>query len=248
MTSIIDRSLPFGPGFDTHPTFDSVADPTLLSDPLTSFFDGAFFQLSSPCQTSSIGTGDDFTAQSSGSTSLDTLDTDILVDAGSNSARRYSLFPSESDDQQLDTASQKTKSPQTTSDSRELPESGSKPKSPRTSTKRRRGATANTAEARANREVNLEKNRQAANRCRKKKRDWMDRLEDKHRTLSAHNKLLRVELAGLNTTVYALKELVLRHADCGSCPIDEYVRREAEQVQVRVRGSLTPSVLALPNL
>ncbi|KKY27138.1 putative bzip transcription factor [Diplodia seriata] len=86
-----------------------------------------------------------------------------------------------------------------------------------------------TPEARARREVNLEKNRLAATRCREKRKNWTARLEDRHRQLSAQNKLLRTELAGLHDAVYGLKELVLCHADCGFHPVDEYVAREAER-------------------
>ncbi|KAB2581172.1 Basic leucine zipper transcriptional factor ATF-like 3 [Lasiodiplodia theobromae] len=224
MTSIVDRSLAFGPNFDTERNFE---DPTLLSDALTSFFDTALSQPSNPSQAPS---GNDFAAH----IQQVTLGTDILADAGSDSARRDSLLPCED-----------ASSPQTTSALCEPPKAAGKRKGRSRATRQNRGETAKT---RAKREVNLEKNRLAANRCRKKKREWIDRLEDKHRQLSARNKLLREELAELYDTVYTLKELVLGHADCGSRPIDDYVRREAEQVHTRVRDNLPPPVLASPML
>lgn len=224
MTSIVDRSLALGPNFDTQRTFE---DPTLLSDPLASFFDSAlFFQPSKPSQASS---GNDFAAH----IPQETMDTNILAEAGSDSARRDSLLPCED-----------ASSPQTKSTLFEPREAASKRKGRSKTTRRNRG---DTAKARAKREVNLEKNRLAANKCRKKKREWIDRLEDKHRQLSEHNKLLRAELAELYDTVYALKELVLSHANCGSGPIDDYVRREAEQVHARLRGNLPPPVLTPPK-
>ncbi|OJD37334.1 bzip transcription factor [Diplodia corticola] len=96
---------------------------------------------------------------------------------------------------------------------------------------------AGTPNERARREVNLEKNRLAANRCRRKKRDWTDKLEDRHRNLSVHNQLLHAEISGLRDDIFALKDMALRHADCGFRPIDDYVKREAERVRAQARGS-----------
>lgn len=220
MTSIVDRSLAFGPNFNTKPTFEN---PTLLFDALTSIFDTAFFQPSNPSQ---VPSEKDFAAH----IPQETLDTDIFADAGSDSARRDSRLPCED-----------PSSPQKTSALCEPPEAVGKRKGRSKATRRNRGET---AKALAKREVNLEKNRLAANKSRKKKREWAERLEDKHRQLSAHNKLLRAELAELYGTVYALKELILGHANCGSRPIDDYVSREAEQVHARVRGNFPPPVLA----
>lgn len=108
------------------------------------------------------------------------------------------------------------------------------PKKPK---RRRRNEIADTPEARAKREVSLKKNRMAAIRCRVKKRDWMKKLEIRHRSLSERNKLLRRNLASLNDAVFGLKGMALEHADCSFQPIDDYVRLEAEKVGTKARRS-----------
>lgn len=156
------------------------------------------------------------------------LNHDVLSDEGSDLAR-LNRHPSGGSACGFDDmASQYHQSQQTISGTTGR---NSQNKSPRKPTKRPR------PEARRRREVNLEKNRLAANRCRQRKRDWTSRLDNEHRQLLAHNKLLRAEMASLNDTVFELKELALGHADCGFRPIDEYVRQETQRVEARARGT-----------
>lgn len=163
------------------------------------------------------------------------LNPDVLSDEGSDLARLNRLPSGDSACGLDNMAGQYHKSQQTISGTTGR---NSQSRVPRKPAKRPRQEAVNTPEARCRREVNLEKNRLAANRCRQKKRDWTSRLDNEHRQLMAHNKLLRAEMAGLNDTVFGLKELALGHADCGFRPIDEYVRQEAERVQAKARGKL----------
>ncbi|OMP88896.1 Cyclic AMP-responsive element-binding protein 5 [Diplodia seriata] len=229
MASMIDEPMALGPPCEAFCDAHDAADPTLLANPLANFLDnGAFSRLFNASRTA-------------GYVQQGTLG----PDSGSDLTRHDSLLPDalasagwEAGDGRLHTPSDDTKSQQRTSESTEPSEPTIKRRTPRKSTKQRRQQVADTPEGRARRETNLEKNRMAANRCRQKRKVWTNRLEDKHRQLAAHNALLRAEVASLYDAVFALKEMALRHADCGSRPIDEYVRLEAERVRDKARRSI----------
>ncbi|KAH7063639.1 hypothetical protein B0J12DRAFT_539278, partial [Macrophomina phaseolina] len=69
----------------------------------------------------------------------------------------------------------------------------------------------------------LERNRVAAHKCRQKKKEWMAKLDDKFRDLSAKNKYLQAEVQLLSNTLYELKNLIFQHTDCRYGPIDEFI-------------------------
>ncbi|KAL1626699.1 hypothetical protein SLS54_002862 [Diplodia seriata] len=245
------------------PEFDDGADPTLLSDPFAGIFDEVFF--SKPSKPPPVGPGEGFAAQLNGqdpgipaddSARRDSgcilspyhLDDAALktttaspADATTSPETTTTTTTTSCDPGQHQPSDQPPPPPDSASNARKRPYTGT-PNTQRQQRRRRcpsppRSDNDHTPDqARARREANLEKNRVAATRCREKRKTWTARLEDRHRQLSARNKLLRAELAGLHDAVYGLKELVLRHADCGFRPVDEYVAREAERVRDRARG------------
>ncbi|GME34821.1 cAMP response element binding (CREB) protein [Neofusicoccum parvum] len=88
----------------------------------------------------------------------------------------------------------------------------------------------------AKREEYLRKNREAASKCRAKKKDWTQQMDERYRDLATRNQLLRAELDTLSNSVYELKEMVLQHADCGFFPIEGFLQAEAKKVQASVRS------------
>ncbi|EKG16546.1 Transcription factor Jun [Macrophomina phaseolina MS6] len=118
-----------------------------------------------------------------------------------------------------------------------------------TGTSRKRGRKATVIieeedldpEERAKRDQFLERNRVAAHKCRQKKKEWMAKLDDEFRDLSAKNKYLQAEVQLLSNTLYELKNLIFQHTDCRYGPIDEFIRLEAEKVQMRARFNSNPS-------
>lgn len=111
--------------------------------------------------------------------------------------------------------------------------------------KKRTFADAKTEQERAKREEMLRKNREAAHKCRAKKKDWMTRMDEQHRDLSARNKFLRAELETLRESIFELKDLVLQHTDCGFAPIETYLQNAVADVQARVRSKSYPDVQAV---
>ncbi|GME44819.1 Transcription factor Jun [Neofusicoccum parvum] len=90
----------------------------------------------------------------------------------------------------------------------------------------------------------LERNRVAAHKCRQKKKEWMVQLDNDFRDLSARHKFLQAELQVLNHTLFELKNMMFQHADCKFGPIDQFIRSEAEVLQVRARAESDPSMAA----
>ncbi|KAL0253220.1 hypothetical protein SLS55_010192 [Diplodia seriata] len=262
MASIVGASnISLPPSEAFRPEFDDGADPTLLSDPFAGIFDEVFF--SKPSNPPPVGPGEGFAAQLNGqdagipaddSARRDSgcilspyhLDDDPLLkttaspaDATTSPETTTTTTTTTSCDPGQHQPSDQPPPPDSASNARKRPYTGN----PNTKRQQRRrypspprSSANDTPSARARREANLEKNRTAATRCREKRKTWTARLEDRHRQLSGQNRLLRAELAGLHDAVYGLKELVLRHADCGFRPVDEYVAREAERVRDRARG------------
>lgn len=75
------------------------------------------------------------------------------------------------------------------------------------------------------RQTHLEKNRLAAHKCRQRKKEYIGDLETRAREYSTKNKLLKDQVAILRDEVLTLKNEVLRHANCASWRIDEYLNR-----------------------
>jgi hypothetical protein len=75
------------------------------------------------------------------------------------------------------------------------------------------------------RQTHLEKNRVAAHKCRQRKKEYINSLEDRAREFSAKNKMLKENVAVLREEVLSLKNEVLHHAGCGFWAVDEYLAR-----------------------
>ncbi|EKG09494.1 Fos transforming protein [Macrophomina phaseolina MS6] len=90
-------------------------------------------------------------------------------------------------------------------------------------------------EQKSKRDHFLERNRLAAHKCRQKKKELIAKLNDEFQNLSARNKYLQAEVQLLENTSYELKNLILQHTDCHYGPINEFIRIEAEKVQMRAR-------------
>ncbi|KAF2676493.1 hypothetical protein K458DRAFT_424700 [Lentithecium fluviatile CBS 122367] len=75
------------------------------------------------------------------------------------------------------------------------------------------------------RQSHLEKNRVAAHKCRMRKKDYINSLEDRARVYTTKNKALKENVAMLREEVLELKNEVLRHAGCGFWAVDEYLAR-----------------------
>ncbi|EDU41432.1 bzip transcription factor [Pyrenophora tritici-repentis] len=75
------------------------------------------------------------------------------------------------------------------------------------------------------RQTHLEKNRVAAHKCRQRKKEYINSLEDRAREFSSKNKMLKENVAVLREEVLSLKNEVLLHAGCGFWAVDEYLAR-----------------------
>ncbi|KAH4176859.1 hypothetical protein HBH43_044740 [Parastagonospora nodorum] len=75
------------------------------------------------------------------------------------------------------------------------------------------------------RQSHLEKNRVAAHKCRQRKKEYINGLEDRAREFSSKNKALKENVAMLREEVLELKNEVLRHAGCGFWAVDQYLAR-----------------------
>lgn len=80
------------------------------------------------------------------------------------------------------------------------------------------------------REKFLERNRVAASKCRRKKKEWTDGLEEKLRHLQAENSHLRSLRVILKEDVLSLRGEMLRHQCCGCYGIRSYLANYASKL------------------
>lgn len=73
----------------------------------------------------------------------------------------------------------------------------------------------------------LEKNRIAADKCRRRKKKYTAKLVTEHSSVHARNANLKADVADLREQVLVLRHKILQHAKCGSWMIDGYVTRVA---------------------
>lgn len=78
----------------------------------------------------------------------------------------------------------------------------------------------------------LERNRVAASKCRQKKKEWMQNLEETARTAQHNSKFLQATVGQLKGEVLMLKQELLKHHDCECAKIRTYLMQEAEKVVV----------------
>ena len=82
----------------------------------------------------------------------------------------------------------------------------------------------------ADRISQLEKNRIAANKCRRHRKEYTSKLVAQHTSMSARNQALKADVTVLREQMLDLKNEVLQHAKCGSWVIDSYVTRIAGEI------------------
>jgi len=87
----------------------------------------------------------------------------------------------------------------------------------------------------------LERNRLAASKCRQKKKEWANNLEEQARYQAQENKILRATVAHLRDECLYLKNFLLSaHAGCSCVGVKNYLMNEAQMSHVtsmNVRGA-----------
>ncbi|KAL1976018.1 hypothetical protein VTN31DRAFT_4410 [Thermomyces dupontii] len=83
------------------------------------------------------------------------------------------------------------------------------------------------------RERFLERNRLAASKCRQKKKEHTMQLESKFKEQSDKRDELNAEISALRGQILALKNEVLKHAQCGDEPIKLHLAQMVKQITYR---------------
>ncbi|KAF8449738.1 hypothetical protein BDZ91DRAFT_629126, partial [Kalaharituber pfeilii] len=76
----------------------------------------------------------------------------------------------------------------------------------------------------------LERNRVAASKCRQKKKEWMQNLEENARRAQSTSKFLQHTVGVLKDELLILKQELLKHHGCDCAKIRTYLMQEAEKV------------------
>ncbi|KAI1441057.1 hypothetical protein F5Y02DRAFT_315361 [Annulohypoxylon stygium] len=77
---------------------------------------------------------------------------------------------------------------------------------------------------------NRERNRVAAHKCRQKAKQSMTDLQARERELSQQNRMLQEHAGSLRDEILDLKNEILRHSECNSDIIQNYIARAARDV------------------
>lgn len=92
---------------------------------------------------------------------------------------------------------------------------------------------------------NLERNRVAATKCRRRKNQWQAGLESKKSELESRFRALRGETEALAEEVAQLKHLVMAHAFCNDANIDGWIQNQADNLpRSRTLSEVLPPALA----
>ncbi|CEP07994.1 hypothetical protein [Parasitella parasitica] len=91
----------------------------------------------------------------------------------------------------------------------------------------------------------LEKNREAAYRCRQKKKQWINSLEERSQTAETKNRELQDLVLQLREESIYLRNLLLTHGNCECDVVQAYLRRTSEQLS---HNAGAPQSEALPTL
>ena len=70
----------------------------------------------------------------------------------------------------------------------------------------------------------LERNRVAASKCRQKKKEWTQNLENRARDLHKNNNMLRMNVESLRQEILFLKGELLKHSSCGCEQIQSFIK------------------------
>ncbi|KAJ4354223.1 uncharacterized protein N0V89_005957 [Didymosphaeria variabile] len=93
--------------------------------------------------------------------------------------------------------------------------------------------TSDKAEPGSARAVYLEKNRQAASKCRTKQKRQQEDLVETAREVERKNKVLKSEVDFLKSDLRGLMELVGKHNECPDGRLRRYVQLEADRLSAR---------------
>ena len=74
----------------------------------------------------------------------------------------------------------------------------------------------------------LERNRVAASKCRQKKKEWTQNLENKARELQKNNSSLRLMVDSLRQEVIFLKSEMLKHSSCSCEQIQKFLKQGSD--------------------
>ncbi|EKG09470.1 cAMP response element binding (CREB) protein [Macrophomina phaseolina MS6] len=245
MASTIESPFFFEPWPSSGVNMPDYADPMVMSNSFGSFFDDAL--LAKVSSSRAPPRLNDFSFDPDKHDRHDVVHSQTHLDQNSQTIARNDVLsdaPSwdinEPDAEHTEIVTYESKpQEQATATIRSGPEGGSKRGNSNKSRNQFSSArghpkkTTGAEDARKKREQNLEKNRIAANKCRQRKKDWVAKIDNRHRDLAAHNKFLMAEVDSLSSAVFELKVLAFQHVECGYAPIHEYIKREAERVPVR---------------
>ncbi|KAK7937549.1 uncharacterized protein PG986_014417 [Apiospora aurea] len=79
-------------------------------------------------------------------------------------------------------------------------------------------------------DISREKNRIAASKCRRKKKDKENVLGERRRILHIQNAILMESAVSLRAEALSLKHEILRHGTCNFQPINSYIATAAARV------------------
>lgn len=81
----------------------------------------------------------------------------------------------------------------------------------------------------AKRDLFLARNRQAATRCRIKKKEWQSNLQARAESMNIHKQALENEAFQLRNELVYLKNICLRHTDCDCRDLRRYIQQAVSQ-------------------
>lgn len=87
------------------------------------------------------------------------------------------------------------------------------------------------------RQRSLEKNRVAASKCRKRKKQWVDNLEQRKSGLESIHHELQTEYMKLLNETSVLKDYIIRHACCQDANIGAWINDEASKYAHTLRSA-----------
>lgn len=96
----------------------------------------------------------------------------------------------------------------------------------------------------------LERNRVAASKCRQKKKEWTNNMENRARQLQRDNVSLRQMVDSCKEEIMFLKSEMLKHSSCRSTEIQDYLQRGNQSFQGSFDGNIkleSSPVCTAPN-
>ncbi|KAI8884044.1 hypothetical protein K501DRAFT_248609 [Backusella circina FSU 941] len=105
-----------------------------------------------------------------------------------------------------------------------------KPRNTQSSSGRKRRIVFEGDDAEERRQKFLERNRVAAYKCRQKKKNWVQELEQRAESVDKQNEELRDTVAQLKEGSRYLRNLLLTHGDCNCESVQTYLRQTSAQL------------------